>query len=152
MGKSRVVQGKVRSALISVEVPFFNSRKLHGRAAMGVRYERKVVEHLSSLAIDQGFESHPGPWIRYADSEGWFWCQPDFVAVGDERIYIHEVKLKHTAQAWCQLNYLYSPVCAIAFPGRQVLIETCKYLTPQATSHQMVEPFSPTHGVYHYLG
>lgn len=90
------------------------ARAKRGAKGEGLRYERKVQEHLcaaSELYL-------PGPWILYVVAGRPQWCQPDGLHL-DYRtgvITIIEVKLNHTAEAAKQLRGVYEPVLRRMFP------------------------------------
>ena len=60
----------------------------------------------------------PHPWIWVQDSWGVRWVQPDGLLIRplDGVVTIVEFKLKHTPQAWFQLQELYRPVVEWLFP------------------------------------
>lgn len=106
----RVAEG-VRSAWIEASGPFGRTpAPLRGTAAQkaGIRYERKVHEHLSSLF---GSAYRPSQWFRFEDRNGALrWCQPDGLLSLGPLVVIFEVKARLVPDAWWQLRRLYEPV------------------------------------------
>lgn len=98
--------------------PFIRAhRKVSGRRAQGIRYERKVHEWLG-----ERFEGAylPSPWITFACADGHVrWCQPDGLLFNLRAgvITLIEVKYQHTSDAWWQLRKLYQPVLGALFPS-----------------------------------
>ncbi len=82
-----------------------------GAQAHGIRYERKVQRHLSTLCAGSYV---PAPWFRYSlyHHPHWKYCQPDGLIFDFNRslIIIVEIKLSHTLTAWTQVRNLYEPV------------------------------------------
>lgn len=104
------------------------------RRQAGVRYERRCQEHFLSRFGDFYV---PGPWFIFKEfgQEKQRWCQPDGLLfdVRARRIYLLEFKLAHTSDAWWQLNHLYLPVVAKAFPPDlwdYITIEVCRWFDP----------------------
>jgi hypothetical protein len=65
-------------------------------------------------------------WFKYWDEGLVYYCQPDGLLFRpqDRQIVILEAKIKHTPDAYFQLERLYLPVIRLAFPGWEVL--TCE--------------------------
>lgn len=108
--------GRVTKAWLSDSVPpFLSNPRRRGSKANGIRYERKALTSLESR--------YPNllrsPWFRFVSSgcRDPRWCQPDGLIFDPFRgiIFILEVKLKHTADAWWQVRHLYEPVVAACF-------------------------------------
>lgn len=101
--------GRVLRAEFSVS-PHVRKKRYTGRRLEGIRYERKVHEHLELLFPESYVRS---PWLKfYPAGEGWRWCQPDALVIDPRagRITIVEVKYQHTPDAWFQVKHLYLPV------------------------------------------
>lgn len=93
---------------------------IRGTAAQkaGLRYERKVHEHLSSVF---GSLYRPSQWFRFEDQHGRMrWCQPDGLLCVRDVALVFEVKARHTSDAWWQLRRLYAPVVSRALYARTV--------------------------------
>lgn len=111
--------------------PFVRQRKLSGAKAQGVRYERRVQEHLEGV-----FPNYiASPWFSYwiQNDHRTHWCQPDglLLDVRSGEITIVEVKYQHCAKAYWQMRNLYLPVLRVAFPGWGFrLCEVVKWYDP----------------------
>ena len=77
-------------------------------AAEGLRYERAVAAHMASL----GFKVKHGQWIKFRDSRGVSYCQPDVLLLPEEksRILLLEAKLTQNAEGEVKLEKLYVPL------------------------------------------
>lgn len=132
----------VQSATICPRAPSFavrtSARK--GAKADGLRYERKVQDHLSALSDHYLV----GPWILYVIEGRPFWCQPDGLHFDVARglVTIVEIKLRHTPEAQRQLRGVYEPVIRRMFPhpfwGVR-LVEVCRWFDPDT---RFPEPFT----------
>jgi len=102
--------------------PFADKRKLKGRAAEGIRFQKRVHQRLTALG--KFGDLHEGPWIRYTDTYGVHWCQPDSLVETNDRVLIVEAKLSlmRLDQAKAQLSKLYQPVVEIIFDKPAVLL------------------------------
>ena len=114
---------------------FIKRKRPRGRKALGVRYERKVLDHLETSASLPLLRS---PWIEFGELEQGRprWCQPDGLLLDpwEGRIVLLEVKYQHTADAWWQLTQLYSPVLQKLLPQWDICkVEVVKWFDP-ATS------------------
>lgn len=104
-------------------------KRLRGRRAQGIRYERKVHEHFGEL---YGGSYLPSPWIIYrvrGDSKEYF-AQPDglLFGLGKSKIWIIECKFQHTPDAYYKLENAYGPLVKFLFPEWSVaLVEVCKW-------------------------
>ena len=79
-------------------------------------YETKAQQRLLDL---YGECYIPSPWFKYFDlaEEKVKWCQPDGLLIDIHKgtITIVEIKLKHTPNAWWQLQFKYLPVVKKVF-------------------------------------
>lgn len=108
--------GEVSAAYFSLP-PAIVKQRYTGSRLLGVKYEKKVQEHLSQL---YGEAYLANPWFCFWAGGRKRWCQPDgllldFIA---GTITIVEVKYQHTALAWWQTTQLYLPVLRKLFPER----------------------------------
>lgn len=103
------------------EGPWGDEPKLKGRAAEGIRYQKKVHEEFSALGV-QG-KLYEGPWIRFSDAYGTHWCQPDHVLDARDRVVVAESKLslRRLDTAVVQLTKLYRP-CLELLLGKPVVM------------------------------
>lgn len=109
----------VRARLLPGKPDFIKRKRSRGRYAVGIRYERKVHEHLAQLSLGlPNLEYLQGPWVEFWDQRGHRYCQPDALLVDrvQKAIVIYEVKYQHTADAWWQLVHLYRPVISVIYP------------------------------------
>ncbi len=118
--------GLVRRARI-IDTPRLMANKpnnLRGARARGINYEAKVKMEFLRRYPD---EFLPGPWFEFTSAENHRprWCQMDGLLINpwEGVITVVEIKLRHTALAWWQLNHLYSPVVRFAF-GRTWTVKT----------------------------
>ena len=119
--------GRVLAAAFS-SPPALRKRRYTGRRLEGVRYEKKVQEHLLAF---YGERYLPSPWLRFfpaGDGARWRWCQPDGLLFDFERgrITIVEVKYQHTSDAWWQVKQLYLPVLQAMFPEKLWSFDFCE--------------------------
>lgn len=107
----------LNSWMASSEPPFLRTPRRRGSKAAGLRYERKALNTLEGIYP----EFVRSPWFRFiaSGSPKPRWCQPDGLLfdIPHGIIYLVEVKLKHTADAWWQVRHLYEPVVAACFGG-----------------------------------
>lgn len=111
-----------------------------------MRYERNVHAEFSSRYGDgQRPDSIwlPGPWLEFWEQGARRprWCQPDGILLQPRagHLVIVEVKLRHIADAYWSLFYLYAPVLACIFPRSvwtRALCEVVRWYDP-------AEPFPP---------
>lgn len=120
--------GLILQARISKSLPpFIRKRKYTGRRAEGVRYEKRVQEHL----IYEYPETYiPSPWIHFRDdtSDRFRWCQPDGINIDVHRgiVTCCEIKYSHTPDAWWQTRKLYMPVLQHIFASTLWSIQVCE--------------------------
>jgi hypothetical protein len=137
--RSFIPAGEVHWAELAEAPPsFIRERRVRGRRAEGLRYERKALTHLEGLF---GEALLPSPWIKFLSRSGEKvrWCQPDalLLQVAKQELVIIEVKYQHCPEAWYQLFTIYLPVVRVLFPGWKVrVVEMCKWfdvatVTPQ---------------------
>ena len=111
---------------------FIRRGKPRGRKALGLRYERKVLDHLE---VESPLPLLRSPWIEFLDEgdQRSRWCQPDGILLDPwtGRLVLLEVKYQHTADAWWQLMQLYAPVVARLLPAWEIHpVEVCKWYDP----------------------
>jgi len=78
----------------------------------GIAYERKVKQWLK----EQRPNVELGPWFTFRsglNSQARY-CQPDAIEMVDGSLYIYEIKLRYSVDAWWQIMRLYHPVLAAA--------------------------------------
>lgn len=96
--------------------------KLKGRAAEGLRYQKKVHSELAELAPQGDLKA--SPWIRFSDTYGTHWCQPDHVLEAWDRVIVAESKLslRRLDTAVSQLSRLYKPCLEYLFPRKPIIM------------------------------
>lgn len=125
----------VRSAKFLPERPLFIRRgQSAGRYAAGIRYERRVHEHLELWALGlSGIDLRLGQWIEFIDRNGKRWCQVDALWIDRRKTscLACEIKYSHTPDAWWQLKHLYVPVLQKVLPGYKFgMLEIVHWLDP----------------------
>lgn len=129
------------------ENPFGKSPRQSGARALGLRFQR-VVERALPAALH-------GQWLRFRDSNGLGYAQPDILAVQSQTLpsicrgqtlfqkiafpplLLIECKLTDTSAADGQMADLYRPLLSALWPGPIHQIVVVKYLSP-ATSRSRV--------------
>lgn len=116
--------GRVLAASLSFP-PAIRKKRYTGRRLEGVRYEKKVHEHMELLYGDRYV---PNPWLKFFSEGKWRWCQPDalLLDVARGRLTIVEVKYQHTSDAWWQVRQLYQPVLEQIFPRNLWEYDACE--------------------------
>lgn len=110
---------QVEWAAFMARQPHFGARKNRPTQAQraGIRYERRAQEYLLELYPHSyvpspwlSFRLHKEPCLRF--------CQPDGIIIDVEKstITIVEIKLRHMAEAYTQVNGIYLPVLRKIFP------------------------------------
>lgn len=101
--------------------------------AAGLRYEKKWHEFAANH-YGTSYQTFEDRQIAFSDEVyGWRTCRPDglFWDEGRRQLLIFEVKIRHTADAYWQLEKLYKPVLSHFYIGiDKVLIEVTKSFDP----------------------
>ena len=135
--------GELEWARLCPRPDWLPKREKHTHAqSLGIRYERRVHERMYQLYPDHYLDS---PWFIYREkgSSKNRYCQPDGLLfdIAQGRIVIVEVKFKHCAMAWWQLNSGYLPIVRAAFaPHGEFdisLCEVCRWYDPELTMPAM---------------
>lgn len=114
----------------------------------GLGYESEVKEWLLG---EYGEQCHNGQWFLYTtkDSAQIAYCQIDAYIVDDKnkKIIVIETKLKHTIDAWNQLELLYIPVLKKFYgPGWTFCsVEICRLYDPSIANgftHHIIDSLS----------
>lgn len=123
----------LRSAKVLAVGPFGRSpTPLRGSGAQkaGLRYERKVLDLLGQCFA--GFER--SPWFEFVDQAGYRrFCQPDGLwrSPDGTKAVIFEVKIRHTSDAYYQLEQLYSPVVQAVYSPKEIAkVILCRSFDP----------------------
>jgi hypothetical protein len=99
----------------------------------GKRYEKKVLASLEKrFKSESSITLYPSPWIAFSPTvSDERHCQPDLLIESPEEIFLCEIKLSHTADAYWQLAHLYGPVVRHLFPSKPVrLVEITRSFDP----------------------
>jgi hypothetical protein len=118
---------------------FVRKHRARGAKGLGLRYEGKALGELEAQCDRSpralGFIA--SPWFRYrtvAHPLGWFFAQPDalVLAPNEKLIYIVEIKLRHTPEAYFQLFDKYLPMmeCFFGSPWKFAMVEVCQWFDP----------------------
>lgn len=93
---------------------------------MGVKYEQKIHEHLSSRYATWRY--FPQQWWQYGQGDSVRYCQTDGILYRpeEELVLLLEVKYSHTAAAYWQVENLYLPVLREFFRPAGLSIATCE--------------------------
>lgn len=96
----------------------------------GLRYQRQVCDELRVQF--GGAAVLVGPWLEYRLGLERRYCQPDAIVLHRDLIFVFEVKLSSTTDAWWQLRHLYGPVVQKLYPSaRLVLVNVVKSHYPE---------------------
>lgn len=116
--------------------PHFGGTKKHQSRAQraGLSYERRALKYLEELYPHTFL---PSPWLvfRLKNEPYLRWCQPDGLIFNlpESRIIIVEIKLRHMAEAYTQINGIYAPVLRKLFPTFQLRqVEVVNWYDPSA--------------------
>lgn len=91
-----------------------------GAQRAGLSYQRKACDELRRVF---GKESvSVGQWVEYRTGAGNCYCQPDALAVVSDRVYVFEMKLTTTTDAWWQLRHLYGPIAQYLYPRERIIL------------------------------
>lgn len=97
----------------------------------GLRYQRSVCDHLREV-FPRRESLLVGPWLEYSMGLRRGYCQPDALGFFYDLVYIFEIKLSSTTDAWWQLRHLYEPVCRVLYPAKRlVLVNVVKSYSPE---------------------
>lgn len=129
--------------------PWHGRRRLRGKKAAGLRYEKLLGEELAR----RGLHFVRGPWIEFFDSNGRGFAQPDFVVFGEgDDWLVLEAKLSQTQAAFAQLFDLYVPLLAHLHPEQEfVPLQVCKYLREPGPIIEDLSAAKPG-AIWHWLG
>lgn len=117
------------------KAPIFSQRiskkKLTAARRAGLSYEKKVKVFLEKQYEERCIQ---GKWFAFSCNGGEVrQCQVDAAIFHEKEkiIVLAEIKLRHCALAWLQLQHLYKPVFVEAFPGWDIrMLEICRWYEP----------------------
>lgn len=96
------------------------------RRRQGVRYERRIHEHMQERYPNQYIAA---PWIRFKMAQDRpRLAQPDglLIDIYRGRVILVEVKYQHCLDAWWQLERKYRPLVEHIFPAAEWKVSTCE--------------------------
>lgn len=114
-------------------------RGMTAKQRKGKRYEEAFGAHLEKLSTDPssilyGTEIRIGQWLRFEDTDGKSWAQPDFYALDHSSLWLFENKLTYVESALEQLTKLYGPLLAHLYPSHtQFRVVVCHDLCVTAS-------------------
>ena len=123
----RLSVSDVQSSAILLGLPsFVRPSRAKGAKAVGLRYERKVLDRFSRFP-----HFIPSPWFRYTLRglpNRVNYAQPDgmFIDIATGIVTIIEVKYAHTADAYFQLVDKYIPIVSRFFAGGDWRFAVCE--------------------------
>jgi hypothetical protein len=93
---------------------------------LGLAYEKKVLTELDLVLPGEFLRQ---PTFRFNNGRALDeFAVPDAIHLLDGVLTIIEIKLRHTADAWYQLNDLYRPIVARAYPSLHInMLEICRH-------------------------
>lgn len=97
----------------------------------GKRYENRVLVAVTKLFAGSDVFVRPSPWIEFSvDPSTSRHCQPDLLLETPSEIFLCEIKLSHTVDAYWQLRHLYEPVVSRLHERPVRLVEITKSFDP----------------------
>lgn len=138
MSKPRQVRG-LQKVELCAHGPFPTRPKPKGKAAEGFAHQRRVHKALAGLSRFGEVVSEP--WIRYSDTYGTHYCQPDDLLLSWDRTIVVESKLslRRLSTARIQLNKLYRPVLESLFQKPVAMLLAFRYWVPLPVEDQDLE-------------
>jgi hypothetical protein len=127
----RLSNNDVATASILLGIPsFVRPNRAKGAKAVGLRYEKRVLEFLASK--HKHFVA--SPWFRYTLRNlpnRINYAQPDgmFIDISQGLITLVEIKYAHTADAYFQLVDKYVPIVSRFFNGGDWRIAVCEVVS-----------------------
>jgi len=152
----RVVRG-LRSVAHVPQPPFRLFGPKGTAAKKGIAYEKKVIRKARK------FLPHVvhGPWIKFEDSQGEAYCQPDGVGLLPDLAVVIESKYTENKVGAYKLENLYGPLCEALWGRPVVLILAFHNVAFSQDPSRKVQSLSPdvvrnlrrnTVYNYHFLG
>lgn len=116
----------LRSAEFVAQGPFTTEPKLKGKAAEGIRYQKRGAEVLAPLSGNLSIEQ----WIRFRDGRSIHHCRPDAILDTWDRTVVFEFKLslRQLDKGLAQLR-LYRPILEHIFEKPVIGIIVFKHWT-----------------------
>ena len=91
-------------------------------------------------------------WLRFEDSTGWYWAQPDYYIVYPSYVVLFECKLSQVKRAWPQMLELYKQRLERIYGLPVACVQGCKrlrYADEGIVSHIKELKYGST---WHWLG
>lgn len=124
----------------SQETPsFVVAQRARGAKRQGLLYEGRVQPRITELCKQspKAVEYLPSPWFKYRIAAHPFrenFAQPDglIINMNEGLVYVVEIKLRHTVDAYFQLLDRYIPLMQKFFPKdfRFCAVEVCRWFDP----------------------
>lgn len=132
--------------------PFIpTTRRRQGAKRAGIAFETALAKALP--------DAIHGQWFKYADSHGVGWCQTDLLIFSPKVVTVVEVKLTDFESAKLQLEDLYVPVVAKAYPELEVrTVIALRHVTNVPREEEIFDSFTQVlmaegpSPVFHWLG
>lgn len=131
MSGHRVVKG-LRWASLDPVGPGFSPKRARGAKRAGIKYEQSLAEAF-------GARAKHGQWIKFEDSNGLGFAQPDILYPLGDTLFIIESKYTWVPEATSQISLLYRPLLECIYPTAKIEgIVACKVLTAFGATRQVV--------------
>lgn len=117
----RIVED-LRAAWLCEKPPSIPASRPRGVKRTGITYEKNFGKALSlAFKFDKVI---PGQWFHFSDTNGFGYCQTDWLVICPLEIFIFECKLTDTEKGRSQINRLYRPVVEQVFklPTRGIVV------------------------------
>lgn len=126
--------GQVECPRLELKSPPWIGQSTKNSAKLaGLRYERQAKEFIRNSFPRLYVE---GPWFSFTNGGDTprRYCQPDFLLLDflAGTLVVGEIKLRHTAGSWWQVEHLYLPVVRAIFGGnwKYSAFEMCHWYDP----------------------
>lgn len=121
-----IVSG-LKKVYLTAESPWKKEPRLKGACAKGKTFERTIYRRLKAVVKEK--DIHYGQWIRFEDSSGWHYAQPDIYILGEKKLWLLEIKRTQTDKAAYQMSLLYRPLLRALYPEKEIImVQVCKNL------------------------
>lgn len=111
-----------------VPYPVKSSRTSAAQKA-GIKYEASFHTFMRTL-FPQDYTTFERQMFTFSTPSGPRWCRPDAILPWQGRLFLFEVKYRHTSDSWWQLHRLYQPVLTLFYGRPLECVEVCKTFDP----------------------